>query len=118
MIVLAGARRRSPMVWLVAVAAWLLPGCGYVWDTSAPSSPPPPSVVEFAVEDEEVPEPSETSLPFRVPDGYVAERVAGPPLVTHPMFACFDDRGRLYVAGSSGGQVDRDSRLANPPDVI
>jgi putative membrane-bound dehydrogenase-like protein len=57
-------------------------------------------------------------LPFRVPDGYVAERVAGPPLIKQPMFACFDDRGRLYVAGSSGEQLDARARLANPPDVI
>jgi len=37
-----------------------------------------------------------------VPDGFVIEQVAGEPQVVFPMFACFDDRGRLYVAESSG----------------
>ena len=36
------------------------------------------------------------------PDGFVVEQVAGEPQVVFPMFACFDDRGRLYVAESSG----------------
>src|SRR5688500_770024 len=37
-----------------------------------------------------------------VPEGYSVELVAAPPLVAHPMMAAFDDRGRLYVAESSG----------------
>ena len=37
-----------------------------------------------------------------VPDGFVVEQVAGESQVVFPMFACFDDRGRLYVAESSG----------------
>lgn len=39
---------------------------------------------------------------LRVPDGFVIEQVAGDPDVVFPMFACFDDRGRLFVAESSG----------------
>src|SRR5262249_47095113 len=39
---------------------------------------------------------------FRLPDGFVIEQVAGAPDVVFPMFACFDDRGRLFVAESSG----------------
>lgn len=42
-----------------------------------------------------------TPLP-RVPDGFTIERVAGPEQVRFPMFAAFDDRGRLFVAESSG----------------
>jgi putative membrane-bound dehydrogenase-like protein len=38
----------------------------------------------------------------RVPNGFVIEQVAADPAVTFPMFACFDDRGRLFVAESSG----------------
>src|SRR5688572_22662430 len=38
----------------------------------------------------------------KVPDGFTIEQVAGPPSIQFPMFACFDDRGRLYVAESSG----------------
>src|SRR5437764_11510445 len=37
-----------------------------------------------------------------VPNGYVVERVAYEPQVKFPMFAAFDDRGRLFVADSSG----------------
>ncbi|MEJ7637222.1 MAG: PVC-type heme-binding CxxCH protein [Singulisphaera sp.] len=42
-----------------------------------------------------------TTVP-RVPDGFTIERVAGEPDVKFPMFAAFDDRGRLFVAESSG----------------
>ena len=40
--------------------------------------------------------------PFRLPDGFVIEKVAGPPLVKYPLFACFDNRGRLFVAEGTG----------------
>jgi putative membrane-bound dehydrogenase-like protein len=56
--------------------------------------------------------------PIRVPPGFVVERVAGPPLVMHPMFACFDDRGRLYVADSVGVNLDGDALKKNPPHRI
>ncbi len=39
---------------------------------------------------------------FRVPPGFVVEQVAGQPLVDYPLFACFDDRGRLFVAEGTG----------------
>ena len=39
---------------------------------------------------------------FHVAPGFVVERVAGDPLVRYPMFACFDDAGRSYVAEGSG----------------
>jgi putative heme-binding domain-containing protein len=39
---------------------------------------------------------------FQVPPGFVVEKVAGPPLVRYPLFACFDDRGRLFVAEGTG----------------
>ena len=42
---------------------------------------------------------------FVVPDGCVVEEVAGQPLVNYPLFACFDDRGRLYVAEGTGLNV-------------
>ena len=42
---------------------------------------------------------------FVVPDGCVVEKVAGQPLVNYPLFACFDDRGRLYVAEGTGLNV-------------
>jgi putative membrane-bound dehydrogenase-like protein len=39
---------------------------------------------------------------FHLPDGFTIEQVAGAPSINFPMFACFDDRGRLFVAESSG----------------
>src|SRR5262245_21490371 len=41
-------------------------------------------------------------IELRVPEGLVVDRVAGAPDVVFPMFAAFDDRGRLFVAESSG----------------
>ena len=43
-----------------------------------------------------------TAPPIQLPDGYTAEVVAAPPLVQHPIMACVDDRGRLFVGDSSG----------------
>src|SRR5436305_13910950 len=39
---------------------------------------------------------------FSLPPGFVIEKVAGPPLVRYPLFACLDDRGRLFVAAGTG----------------
>ncbi len=39
---------------------------------------------------------------FHVPPGWVVEKVAGESLLKYPQFACFDDRGRLYVAEGTG----------------
>ena len=39
---------------------------------------------------------------FTLPDGFTLEKVAGPPLVDRPIVADFDEKGRLYVADSSG----------------
>ncbi len=38
----------------------------------------------------------------RVPEGFAVELAAGEEQVVFPMFACFDDYGRLFVAESSG----------------
>lgn len=46
--------------------------------------------------------PPSIQAEFDLPDGFLIEQVAGPPEIQFPMFACFDDRGRLYVAESSG----------------
>jgi len=45
---------------------------------------------------------AEGPYPFRLPEGFSIERVAGPPKIQFPMFAALDDQGRLYVAESSG----------------
>jgi putative membrane-bound dehydrogenase-like protein len=46
-----------------------------------------------------------------VPDGFEVELVAGPPLVERPIVADFDERGRLYVADSSGSNDKVDVQL-------
>src|SRR5438046_480434 len=55
-----------------------------------------PAPAGFAADDEFQPPP------ILVPDGFVVELVAKPPLVERPMLASFDDRGRIYVADSAG----------------
>ena len=39
---------------------------------------------------------------FTVPAGFTIERVAGPPMITFPIVADFDEQGRLYVAEAGG----------------
>jgi glucose/arabinose dehydrogenase len=46
--------------------------------------------------------------PIDLPEGYVAEVVAAPPLVRHPIMATIDDRGRLFVGDSSGVNLKKD----------
>jgi putative membrane-bound dehydrogenase-like protein len=56
--------------------------------------------------------------PLRVPDGFVIERVAAAPLIERPILACFDDRGRLYVADSAGVNLKGAELLKDPPHRI
>jgi putative membrane-bound dehydrogenase-like protein len=53
-----------------------------------------------------------------VPDGFVVEKVAGPPLVERPIMAGFDDRGRLYVGDSAGVNLKFDDLVKTPPHRI
>jgi putative membrane-bound dehydrogenase-like protein len=65
--------------------------------------------------------PLEPLFPFRVPPGFAVERIAGPPLFERPMFAGFDDRGRLFVCDSSGFNLLKgrsDILVKNPPHAI
>ncbi len=55
---------------------------------------------------------------FRVPDGFVVEKVAGPPLVDRPIVADFDERGRLYVADSSGSNENVKKQVVDRPHRI
>jgi putative heme-binding domain-containing protein len=59
-----------------------------------------------------------------VPAGFSIERVAGEPAIQFPMFACFDEEGRLYVAESSGRDLyaglkalTRDCRVSRLEDL-
>lgn len=61
---------------------------------------------------------AEQRSPFRVPEGFVVEKIAGPPLVTHPVMAGFDERGRLFVAESAGLNLKAAELLKQLPDKI
>src|SRR4051794_40770786 len=104
---------------VLALAATAGAGCGESLRpvaTEAWPKPPAPAVraVDVVAETEAEQRAAWSApLPFRLPAGYVAERVAAGPLVKHPMFAALDDRGRLYVAGSSGQGGDAAERSAH-----
>ncbi|NND97164.1 MAG: sulfatase-like hydrolase/transferase [Pirellulaceae bacterium] len=55
---------------------------------------------------------------LRVPDGFTAELVAGPPLVTHPTLGCFDDRGHLYVCNNAGVNLSNQELEEQLPNSI
>jgi putative membrane-bound dehydrogenase-like protein len=55
---------------------------------------------------------------IHVPDGFTVETAAEAPLVKHPMWACFDDRGRLFVAESGGANLNSEQLLKDPPSSI
>lgn len=54
----------------------------------------------------------------QVPDGFTIEKVAGYPLLQRPIFAGFDDTGRLFVGESNGENLRRDEMLAKKPHWI
>lgn len=62
--------------------------------------------------------PADAIRAMHVPDGFTVEIAAEPPLLKHPMWACFDDRGRLFVAESGGVNLNADGLLKNPPSSI
>lgn len=49
-----------------------------------------------------------------VPDGYVIEQVAAPPVVDRPVNMAFDEAGALYVTDSSGANERPVQQLGNP----
>ncbi len=55
---------------------------------------------------------------FTLPEGFTIEKVADRPLVDRPIVASFDDRGRLYVADSSGSNEKVVEQLKNPTHRI
>ena len=49
-----------------------------------------------------------------VPQGFVVEQATLPGMVSYPVFATFDDDGRLFVIESSGETTSTENVLANP----
>jgi putative membrane-bound dehydrogenase-like protein len=62
--------------------------------------------------------PGGSSTRFQLPPGFVIECVAAPPLVEHPMMACFDERGRLFIAESAGQNLKADDLRKTLPNFI
>ena len=56
--------------------------------------------------------------PMTVPEGFTIEPAAIPPLVAHPMMACLDDRGRMFIAESSGTNAQAPELLETRPHKI
>ncbi len=54
----------------------------------------------------------------QVPEGFTIQKVAGHPLLHRPIFAGFDDTGRLFVGESNGENLNRDQMLAKKPHWI
>jgi len=55
---------------------------------------------------------------FTLPEGFTIELVAGPPLVTHPVHAAFDDKGRLLVTEVSGTNAPITEQLKTLPHKV
>jgi putative membrane-bound dehydrogenase-like protein len=55
---------------------------------------------------------------LKVPPGFVVEVIAAPPLVHYPMMANFDERGRLFVAESSGLNLKAAELLKELPNKV
>src|SRR3954452_19114913 len=85
-------------VYAALIAASLVPGVG----------PSIAAAAEVAINGHE----------FRVPDGFTVELVAGPPLCHRPIVADYDERGRLYVAESSGTNDKAAVQLETKPHRI
>src|ERR1044071_9459778 len=51
---------------------------------------------------------------IRVPAGLKVELAAGPELSSYPMMGTFDDRGRLFIAESSGNTLNDQQMQAHP----
>src|SRR3954447_18755902 len=61
---------------------------------------------------------AESPNPFQLPPGFVIEKVAGPPLVLHPMMGGFDEQGRLFLAESAGHNLKAEDLRKELPIFI
>ncbi|MEE2706119.1 MAG: PVC-type heme-binding CxxCH protein [Planctomycetota bacterium] len=56
--------------------------------------------------------------PLRVSEEFEITLAAAPPLVKHPMMACFDERGRLFIAETDGRNLKTEALLKERPRFI
>ena len=64
------------------------------------------------------PPPTDFASRLKVPPGFLVEVIAAPPLVHHPMMANFDERGRLFIAESSGLNLRAPELLKELPNKV
>lgn len=55
---------------------------------------------------------------FVLPEGFEISLVAAPPLVNHPTFATFDERGRLFVCDNAGVNMTAEQLEKELPNTI
>jgi putative membrane-bound dehydrogenase-like protein len=92
----------------ILTACWLLPYSETYGSEGSISEP------SAKATDSESFQPTE----LRVPEGFHVELAAGPPLVTHPTMACFDDQGRLYVCNNAGVNMGNEELEEHLPNAI
>lgn len=56
--------------------------------------------------------------PHTLPPGFSLALAAAPPLVTHPIMGCLDDRGRLFIGDAVGVNWNKAQLEANPPNRV
>jgi putative membrane-bound dehydrogenase-like protein len=61
---------------------------------------------------------AEVLASFSVPPGYTVSHAASSKLTAYPMFMAFDDRGRLFIAESSGKDLSGKEMAAEPECMI
>ncbi len=59
-------------------------------------------------------EPQDALATFKIADGFELELVAAEPLVSDPVSACFDERGRMFVAEMHGYPFSQEPTQLNP----
>ena len=107
---------------LLPLTACLVPGVFWAADLKPdlaqeiPAAAQRPVVVRLSAE--EVARWRSQTLPATLPDGLVLRVAAAPPLVTHPLMGCFDDRGRLFVGDAVGLNWNKKQLEAHPPNRI
>ena len=57
-------------------------------------------------------------LSFEVAEGYTLQVAAAVPLITRPVEACFDHKGRLLVTESSGSNESVEDQLRKKPHLV
>ncbi|MBX9788538.1 MAG: HEAT repeat domain-containing protein [Pirellulales bacterium] len=102
---------RSTRIRLALRLAGIGGACLFLLARHSPADEPAPGGTTLAA-------PSIAADRFSLPEGFVIEVVAAPPLVRHPLMGGFDDRGRLYLAESAGLDLKSQELLEKKPNFV